>query len=189
MVVSISRHNAFYIIYRQTSILCYKIYNSHPWPFTVCLLKVKVSLLDTILQHLQLHRAVHLELCPKAMFLTFTTLFLILEPVFFTNWEIFGLTLGLVEVWAIWVDIIEIYRLGLSDLNVLLLMLETERWLFVGVLALGREEPLSGILDSAQRNSLSSSKPVQTSLLIRQYLNRCQTWTQLGLMGLHSLCP
>ena len=68
-----------------------------PTAFTVCLLKVKVSLFDTILQHLQfleLQGAVHLELCPKAMFLTLTTLFLILEPVFFTNWKIFGLTLG-----------------------------------------------------------------------------------------------
>ena len=64
------------------------------------------------------------------------------EPVFFTNWKILDAT-GFFLVgcegllWAPGVEILDIEMLGLRDLDVLVLRLEVDRLLRVGVLERG----------------------------------------------------
>ena len=100
------------------------------------LLYVQFSESDIILQHLQFlapHGWVRPDRPPSAKFLSFTTRFRILGPVFLTNWNKLGdfsLRVGAAGllVFACAGVIRDTDRLGLADLELLVVISGAERW-------------------------------------------------------------
>ena len=156
MVWLIDKHSFSYTIYIRIHRWCYmrNMILQQFWQQCLCIqMKACQIPFYSIYSFLYPHFIVRPNCFPNAMFLTLTTLLLMLAPVFFTNWksshlswaEFVRFRVGTFGVLAsvLGVVIPDIDKLGLGDLEPGPLTFGTDRW-WEGVLVSGKMSERSG---------------------------------------------